>query len=491
MTWNHGRLDRRSFLHSARFGAGVGASIAVGLPLLEAMAPRLARGAAPAKAPVRAAFVFFPNGAIMDRWTPPSASSGFTLSETLSPLEAVKSELVVISGLAQDNGRAKGDGPGDHARSAASFLTGAHPVKTAGADIRVGMSVDQAAADRIGGRTRLPSLELGIERGRQAGGCDSGYSCAYSNSISWKNATTPMAKEIQPRLVFERLFGTGSAGGSRELRDRDFFRQSILDLVAEDARALRRSLGPTDRRKIDEYFTGIRELEQRIQRAEQTTRQERQDLAATNGGAANGGAANGGATTGASGPASSAGLSGVPKLDLPDGIPNDQATHIRLMFDLMVLAFRTDTTRICTFMLANEGSNRTYPMVGVTEGHHQLSHHQSNRDKIEKIQKIDKFLASQFAYFVEQMRAVSEGEGTLLDHSMVLYGSGLSDGNRHRHDDLPIVLAGRAGGSIQTGRHMQYGKETPLNNLFLSMLDRLDAATEQLGDSSGRLTDLG
>jgi hypothetical protein len=472
MTWNHGQLDRRSFLRSARFGAGVGASIAVGLPLLEAMTPRLARGAAPAKAPVRSAFVFFPNGAIMDRWTPTTTGDGFTLSDTLSPLESVKGELVVLSGLAQDNGRAKGDGPGDHARSAASFLTGAHPVKTSGADIRVGMSVDQAAADRIGGRTRLPSLELGIERGRQAGGCDSGYSCAYSNSISWKNATTPMAKEIQPRLVFERLFGTGSAGGNRELRDRDFFRQSILDLVAEDARALRRSLGPTDRRKIDEYFTGVRELEQRIQRAEQAARQERQDVAATIG-------------------AGSSAASAIPKMDLPDSVPTDQTAHIRLMFDLMTLAFRTDATRVCTFMLANEGSNRTYPMVGVTEGHHQLSHHQSNRDKMEKIQKIDKFLASQFAYFVEQLRAVSEGEGTLLDHSMVLYGSGLSDGNRHRHDDLPIVLAGRAGGTIRPGRHIKYEKETPLNNLFLSMLDRLDATTDQLGDSSGRLNDLG
>ncbi len=472
MTWNHGQLNRRSFLRTARDGAGIGAGIAVGLPLLEAMTPRLARGAAPAKAPVRAAFVFFPNGAIMDRWTPASVGDSFTLSETLAPLESVKSELIVLSGLAQDNGRAKGDGPGDHARSAASFLTGAHPFKTAGADIRVGMSVDQAAADRIGGRTRLPSLELGIERGRQAGGCDSGYSCAYSNSISWKNATTPMAKEIQPRLVFERLFGTGSAGGSREMRDRDFFRQSILDLVAEDARALRRSLGPTDRRKIDEYFTGVRELEQRIQRAEQNARQERQDIAASAGSSPSVGSA-------------------VPKLDLPDGVPSDLATHIRLMSDLMVLAFRTDATRVCTFMLANEGSNRTYPMVGVTEGHHQLSHHQANRDKIEKIQKIDVFLASQFAYLVEQLRAVSEGEGTLLDHSMVLYGSGLSDGNRHRHDDLPIVLAGRAGGAIKPGRHIKYERETPLNNLFLSMLDRLDATTEQLGDSSGRLSDLG
>ncbi|MFO0818970.1 MAG: DUF1552 domain-containing protein [Pirellulales bacterium] len=448
-------LNRRTFLR--------GAGVAVALPWLEAMTPATSRGAA-STPPVRMAFVFFPNGAIMDGWKPQSAGTGFELPATLQPLNSVREDLLIISGLAQDNGRAKGDGPGDHARSAASFLTGAHPVKTSGADIRVGMSVDQAAAEKIGARTRLPSLEIGIERGRQAGSCDSGYSCAYSNTISWKNSTTPMAKEIQPRLVYERLFG--AAGGGKAAEERDFFRQSILDLVAEDARRLQQSLGRTDRRKIDEYFSGVRELEQRIERAEQETRERR------------------------SANASAEKAAVPPAMELPEGVPSDLQQHIRLMYDLLVLAFRTDSTRVASFMLANEGSNRSYPMVGVTEGHHQLSHHQGNKEKIEKIQKIDQFLTTQFAYFIEQMRAVSEGEGTLLDHSLVLYGSGLSDGNRHRHDDLPILLAGRGGGTVTPGRHLMAPGETPLNNLFLSLLDRVGAETEQLGDSSGRLAGL-
>ncbi|MFO0906731.1 MAG: DUF1552 domain-containing protein, partial [Pirellulales bacterium] len=305
-------------------------------------------------------------------------------------------------------------------------------------------------------RTRLPSLEVGIERGRQAGSCDSGYSCAYSNTISWKNSTTPVAKEINPRLVFERLFGAGAAGG-KSAADRDFLRRSILDLVAEDARELQKSLGPTDRRKIDEYFTGVRELEQRIQRAEDEAREV------------------------------ASGSRPVPKMDLPEGVPSDLEKHIRLMYDLMVLSFKTDTTRVATFMLANEGSNRSYSMVGVNDGHHQLSHHQRDEEKVAKIQKIDQFLTTQFAYFLEQLKATPEGDGTLLDHSLVMYGSGLSDGNRHRHDDLPILLAGRGGGTVAPGSHVRVEKETPLNNLFLSLLDRVDAPIDQLGDSTGRL----
>lgn len=445
-------LNRRTFLR--------GTGVALALPLLEAMTLKATRGAA-ATPPVRLAFVFFPNGAIMDGWKPQSAGNGFELPTTLQPLAGVRDELLVISGLAQDNGRAKGDGPGDHARSASSFLTGAHPVKTSGADIRVGMSVDQAAAEKIGSRTRLPSLEIGIERGRQAGSCDSGYSCAYSNTISWKNSTTPMAKEIQPRLVYERMFG--APGGGQEAQERDFFRQSILDLVADDARRLQQTLGRTDRRKIDEYFMGVRELEQRIERAEHEAREAKLNAEKS---------------------------AAPPAMQLPEGVPGDLQQHIRLMYDLLVLAFRTDTTRVATFMLANEGSNRSYGMVGVNEGHHQLSHHQGNKEKVEKIQKIDQFLTTQFAYFVEQMKSVSEGEGTLLDHSLVLYGSGLSDGNRHRHDDLPILLAGRGGGSVTPGRHLMASGETPLNNLFLSLLDRVGAETDRLGDSTGRLAGL-
>lgn len=437
------RIPRRTFLK------GVGLSM--GLPLLEAMDPaRLRAQSAVAQAPVRMAFVFFPNGCIMPAWRPREEGENYVMPETLEVLAHLRSDFNVLTGLTQDNGRAKGDGPGDHARSAASFLTGAHPVKTAGKDIRVGVSVDQVAAQRVGHLTKLPSLELGIEPGRNAGSCDSGYSCAYSNNISWKTESTPMAKEIRPRLVFERLFQDASQGqDSHPLRQ--YYRKSILDFVAEDAARLQKRLGRNDRRKLDEYFAGVRELEQRIERME---RQESSDK---------------------------------PQLDVPAGIPRDLVEHIRLMFDLLVLAFRTDTTRIATFMLANEGSNRTYPMVGVTNGHHELSHHQNQQDKIEQIKKIDKFLLSQFGYFLEKLKAIPEGEGTLLDNCMILYGGGLADGNRHEHHDLPILLAGRAGGTIRTGRHIRYPRETPLNNLFLSMLDRIGAPTDQLGDSTGRL----
>jgi hypothetical protein len=436
------RYPRRTFLK------GVGAAVA--LPWLESQWAPAARAAAAPAPPVRMAFMSVPNGVIMPAWRPRGEGYEWELSPTLEPLAKLKDQINVFSGLAQDNGRAKGDGPGDHARSAASFLTGAHPVKTSGADIRVGMSVDQVAAEFVGSSTRLPSLELGIERGRQAGSCDSGYSCAYSNNISWKTPSTPMAKEVDPRLAYERLFGTSLEAAKQNAR-RDLFRRSILDLVADDAASLKLSLGQTDRRKVDEFFTSVRELELRIARAEQDARRER------------------------------------PEFDLPQDMPRDLQVHIRLMYDLMALAFQTDTTRVITFMLANEGSNRTYPMVGVNDGHHEISHHRDDRDKVAKLQKIDQFLVGEFAFFLEKLASIKEGEGTLLDNSMVLYGSGISDGNRHRHDDLPIIVAGRGGGTIETGRHVRIESETPLNNLFLSMLDRVGATVDELGDSTGRL----
>jgi len=397
------------------------------------------------------AFVFFPTGAIMPSWTPAEDGESYKLSKTLEPLAEFKGDMNVLTGLAQDNGRAKGDGAGDHARCASSYLTGAHPRKTSGADIHVGVSVDQVAAQKVGHLTKLPSLELGIEKGRNADNCDSGYSCAYSSNISWKTATTPMAKEIHPRLVFERLFG--DAKQSEEGRERrDFYRKSILDLVANDADRLKAKLGITDRRKMDEYFSSVRDLERRVVRAEQQAERVRPDF------------------------------------EVPDGIPRDYQQHVRLMFDLMVLAFRTDVTRISTFMLGNAGSNRSYRMVGVSDGHHQISHHRNKKELIDKIQKIDGFLVGEFAYFLRKLKSVEEGTGTLLDHSMIMYGSGLSDGNRHHHHNLPVVLAGGGGGTIHTGRHISTGSETPLNNLFLSMLDRVGADVAKLGDSSGRLT---
>lgn len=433
------QLNRRTLLR------GLGTSLS--LPFLEAMTPYgRARAAA---APTRMAFVFFPNGAIMPSWMP-RAASDFQLGDTLRPLQPFKDDLLLISGLAQDNGRAKGDGPGDHARSAASFLTGAHPAKTSGADIRNGISVDQVAAEKIGSETRLPSLELGIEPGRNAGSCDSGYSCAYSNTISWKTASTPMAKEVHPRLVFERLFqSTNKADARREL-----YRKSILDLVANDADQLKATLGQTDRRKLDEYLTAVRELELRLARAEQ-------DAARTR-----------------------------PDIDVPHNTPRDMQEHIRLMYDLLVLAFQTDSTRIATLMLGNEGSNRSYPFVGVNGGWHQLSHHQNDPGKVEQIRKIDLFHATQFARFIERLKSVREGDESLLDHSMILYGSGLSDGNRHDHNDLPVVLVGRAGGTIRSGRHLKLPRETPMNNLFLSMLARMGVSESRLGDSTGPMPGL-
>jgi len=424
----------------------------MGLPLLEAMIPdRSVHAASANRPPVRMAFVFFPNGAIMPSWTPAEDGESYKLSKTLEPLAEFKGDMNVLTGLAQDNGRAKGDGAGDHARCASSYLTGAHPRKTSGADIHVGVSVDQVAAQKVGHLTKLPSLELGIEKGRNADNCDSGYSCAYSSNISWKTATTPMAKEIHPRLVFERLFG--DAKQSEEGRERrDFYRKSILDLVANDADRLKAKLGITDRRKMDEYFSSVRDLERRVVRAEQQAERVRPDF------------------------------------EVPDGIPRDYQQHVRLMFDLMVLAFRTDVTRISTFMLGNAGSNRSYRMVGVSDGHHQISHHRNKKELIDKIQKIDGFLVGEFAYFLRKLKSVEEGTGTLLDHSMIMYGSGLSDGNRHHHHNLPVVLAGGGGGTIHTGRHISTGSETPLNNLFLSMLDRVGADVAKLGDSSGRLT---
>ena len=345
------------------------------------------------------------------------------------------------------------DGAGDHARCASTYLTGAHPYKTSGADIKVGVSVDQAAAQQVGFRTRLPSLELGLRQGRNAGNCDSGYSCAYSNNVSWKTETVPMAKEINPRLAFERIFGTGEKADESRRR-RDFYRKSILDLVRQDAEALVGQLGKDDRAKMDEYFQSVRDLELRVQRAQELANIERPDI------------------------------------DLPDATPSSFEEHMHLMYDIIALAFQTDSTRIATLMLGNAGSNRSYKMVGVNEGHHQLSHHRNDEATMDKIRRIDLYLAEGFKYFLKKMKSIPEGESNVLENSMIVYGSGLSDGNRHSHHDLPIVLAGSAGKTIETGRHIVLAEETPLNNLFLSMLDRMDAGVKAIGDSTGRLTEI-
>ncbi|MEM9587613.1 MAG: DUF1552 domain-containing protein [Planctomycetota bacterium] len=438
------QLSRRTLLR--------GAGLALGLPALEAMTPMASSAFASeaTTAPVRMACIFFPNGAIMPKWKPTGSQHDWQLSETLKPLAAHQSKLNVISGLAHDNGRSNGDGAGDHARCGATFLTAARPVKTS-SNIRLGISVDQVAAQQLGDQTRLPSIELGLKGSRNAGSCDSGYSCAYSSNVSWRNETQPMPKETIPRAAFERMFSTGDG---IQRREQNFLRRSILDVVRADAERLVKRLGRTDQRKMDEYFTSIREVERRIEMVEH------QDAAA------------------------------LPDLDVPYGRVEAFREHARLMYDLMVIGFQTDTTRVATFMLDNAGGNRAYTDVGVKEAHHGLSHHRNKPETVAKIEKIDLYLAEQFAYFLDKMDSVQEHGGTLLDHSMVLYGSGISDGNRHRHEDLPIVLAGSAGGQIETGRYITTKDERPMGNLFLSMLDVMGTPAESIGDSTGRLAEL-
>lgn len=441
-------IDRRTMLR------GLGTAIA--LPMLETMMPIRAMGAAAAsEAPRRMAFFFVPNGVHMPHWTPDAEGSEFQLPPVLESLTDFKDDLLILSGLTQDKARANGDGAGDHARSAAAFLTGSQPHKTDGADIKVGVSVDQIAAQEIGQKTKFPSLELGCDRGAQSGSCDSGYSCAYSSSISWRTPSTPVAKEVDPRLVFERLFGTGHKTEVAESRDRrQRLQKSVLDFVLDDASRLRKKLPSGDQQKMDEYLTSVREIEMRISRVELGLDDEQ------------------------------------PNMSAPVGIPKDLGAHIRLMLDLMVLSFQTDLTRVSTFMFANEGSNRSYKFIDVPEGHHDLSHHGNDEEKQAKISRINRFHMEQFAYFLGRMQSVAEGDRTMLDNSMLLYGSGIGDGNRHNHDDLPILVVGRGGGRLSTGRHIRYRKNTPLNNLYLSMLDRMDVSIESLGDSTDRLPEL-
>jgi hypothetical protein len=438
-------LSRRAVLR------GTGTLIA--LPWLEAMLPAIVTGAEAAKKPpVRMAFLYVPNGVRMESWTPTQSGMDYELSPILAPLKNVKDELLVLSGLAQQKAFANGDGPGDHARAMATFLTGCQARKTSGADIKVGVSVDQVAAEKVGKNTRFASLEIGCEGGRDAGSCDSGYSCAYSNNLSWRGESTPNYKEINPRAVFDRLFGTGSAGGDH----RDLYKKSILDFVQEDASSLRNKLGVTDQRKLDEYLTSIRDIERRLAAAQPDVK------------------------------------TIVGDVKRPIGFSREKyEEHLRVMGDLLTLAFQADLTRIATFVFANDGSNRSYRPIGVNEGHHDISHHNRDAEKLEKIQKINTFHITQLAYFLEKLKAVKEGEGTLLDNCMIVYGSGIGDGNRHNHDNLPILLAGKGGGTIKTGRHLKVGGGgfrggVPLNNLYLSMLDRMDAGVPSLGDSTGR-----
>jgi hypothetical protein len=438
-------LARRTFLR------GLGTTLA--LPFLDAMVPAL-RASGAAKPIVRTAFVYVPNGVIMKDWTPAAEGAGFEFTPTLKALEPFRDHLNVISGLAQINGRALGDGAGDHARAGATWLTGVHPKKTE-VDIHAGVSADQIAARELGKATQLASLELGLESPSLAGDCDSGYSCAYTNTISWSNPTTPLPVEVNPRAVFERLFGDGESTDPAVRLAAMKEQASILDYVRGDVARLSGGLGARDRNKLDQYMQAIRDIERRIQKAEQQNATLK-----------------------------------MPVMERPSGIPEEFDDHAKLMTDMMVLAFQADMTRIVSYMFAREGSNRPYRSIGVSDGHHSVTHHQNDPDKIVKVAKINAYHVQNFAYMLEKLRTTRDGDGSLLDHCQVLYGSSISDGNAHTHHDLPLILAGGAAGQIKSGRHVRFPKETPMNNLLLTMLDQAGVHAESLGDSTGEIPSL-
>lgn len=441
-------LPRRTFLR------GLGTTLA--LPLLDAMVPAMAATRLTAAKPaVRLGFVYVPNGIIQKNWLPAAEGTGFEFPSTMKALEPFRDRLNVISGLAQVSGRALGDGPGDHARAGATWLTGVHPKKTEGSDIHAGVSADQIAAKELGKTTQLASLELGLEEPSMVGGCDSGYSCAYTNTISWRTPTTPNPMEVSPRAVFERLFGDGDSTDTASRMKRMQEDTSILDYVRENVGRLQPGLGARDNRKLNEYLEGIRDIERRIQKAEQQSATMK-----------------------------------MPVLERPAGIPEEFEDHAKLMSDLLVIAFQTDMTRIVTFMLAREGSNRAYRSLGISDGHHSVTHHQNDPQKIAKTIKINELHVKTFAYLLEKMRSTPDGDGSLLDHSAILYGSSISDGNAHTHHDLPLVLVGGAAGQIKGGRHLRYPKETPMNNLLVTMLDKAGVPLERLGDSTGKVENI-
>lgn len=426
--------------------------MAIGLPVLDAMTPAFA---ATIKRPVRLAFTYIPNGVTMKEWRPATMGAEFEFTRILKPLEPFRKELLVLNGLDHHNANALGDGGGDHARAGACFLTGVHPKKTSGADIQAGISVDQIAARELGSKTRIPSLELGCEDSRTVGNCDTGYSCAYTNSISWRGPSTPMPPETNPRIVFERLFGTEDLSLDPETRARRaLFRRSILDVVGDKTQKLVSTLGAADKRKIDEYLTSIRELETRIEMAEKDNR------------------------------------AFTPTIEKPAGIPPTISEYVKLMFDLQILAFQADLTRVSTLMLGREGSVRTFPEIGIRDPHHPLSHHRNMPEMIEKITRINCHHTELFAYYLGKMKATADGDGSLLDNSMIVYGSAINDGNSHSHVNLPVLLAGRGAGTLKPGRAIEYAKGTPMTNLYLSLLDRVEVRPESIGDSTGKLEHL-
>ena len=447
-------LDRRAFLRSA--------GVLLALPALESLAPRRVAAAAGPRlpgtsadgSPVRMAYLYLPNGVIVDAWKPLGEGRDFQLNASMEPLAPFRDALSVVSGLEHKNGWAGSDGGGDHARACATILTGARPKKTAGSDIRLGISVDQGAAQKMEGHTRFASLELTCDSQRGAGACDSGYSCAYQYNLSWRSATQPVIPECNPRELFERLFGAGTpedrAAASERFRARE---RSLLDFVMEDARRLQKQIGSRDQSKLEEYLTGVREIEKRIQNFEKF------------------------------------GPPPTTARPAPEGIPASYSEHLKVFFDILALAFESDSTRIATFLLAHDGSNRNFPEIGVSEGHHQLSHHQKDPQKIAQLQRIDRFYMEHVAYFLAKLRDTREANGkSLLENSMIVCCGGLSDANRHAHDNLPVLLAGRAGGALHPGTHLQLPSPQPMTNLFRSLLDRFGTSVDQFGDSDGLLS---
>jgi hypothetical protein len=445
-------MNRRNFLR------GLGACIA--LPTLGSLIPSRLAGATTSPslattatgAPLRTGFVYFPNGAIPAKWWPEGGLTDFSLNSTLQPLNAVRKHIQVLGGLDHRNANAGADGGGDHARGNSVFLTGVRLNKSA-TDVRAGISIDQVMANQIGHLTRFPSLEMTCDANRRSAGCDSGYACSYVYNVSWKNPTTPMTPEANPRLMFERLFGAGSHGErAANAQRRMATRKSVLDFVVEDARRMTRRLDLNDRAKMDQYLTGVRDIERRIQQAEQF------------------------------------GPNADPAVATPSGIPSTQLEYVDVMYEMLALAFQTDSTRVATMIMGHDGDNRSFSEIGITEGHHDLSHHQNNADRVEKVATIDRWYVTQFARFLQKLEGIQDVDGnSLLHNTRILYGSGNADGNRHTHENLPLILAGGGGGLLSPGRYVQYDGK-PVSNLFLSLADQVGVTNlERFGDSTARL----
>src|SRR5262245_533759 len=437
-------LPRRTFLR--------GMGVAIGLPLLDAMVPALSAIGKTSANPVRRlGFVYTPNGATMSAWTPQGEPGALSeLSPTLAALNPFKDQVVVPTGVSQNQAEAFGDGNGEHSRGQTVWLSGVHPKRTEGADVQNGITVDQIAAQVLGKDTRLLSIEMALEQNYLVGNCDNGYSCVYWNTISWRTPTTPLPMEVNPRIVFERMFGDGGTPEQRLGQARED--RSILDSVKESIVTLQRELGPGDRVKVVEYLDSMREMERRIQVAEKQS-----------------------------------GDSLIALPDRPVGVPESYDDHAKLMFDLALLAFQADVTRVFTLLLGREQTNRPYPLIGVPEAHHSISHHQNDPVKLAKCAKVNQYHISLMAQFVGKLKATKDGDGTLLDHSMLLQGSGLSNSDQHSHIDLPLVVVGGAGGRLKGGRHLRFPKDTPMNNLHLAMLQKVGVPVERLGDSTGKI----